>query len=62
MGGWYLIIYQAQFAHPFNLAVFLGGMAIVGIPGAAQIFSSVAGAAPTPPPSQPSPEPVSLEP
>lgn len=39
MGGWYLLIYQAQFASQFNLAVFIGGMVIVGVPGAAQAFT-----------------------
>jgi hypothetical protein len=33
------MIYQAQFASTFNLTVFLGGMVIAGIPGAAQAFT-----------------------
>lgn len=33
VGGWYLIIYQAQFAATFNLSVFIGGMVIAGVPG-----------------------------
>lgn len=61
MGGWYLMIYQAQFAVTFNLSVFLGGMVISGIPGAAQAFSLFL-AARTEPPSSPSPEPVSSGP
>lgn len=42
-GGWYLIIFQAQFAHTFNLAVFLGGMTLAGVPGALQVLSAWAG-------------------
>jgi hypothetical protein len=32
------MIYEAVAAHPFNTTVFLGGMVIAGIPGAAQAF------------------------
>lgn len=39
-GGWYLIIYQAQFAPVFNLAVFVGGMVIAGVPGAVQAWNA----------------------
>lgn len=57
-GGWYLMIYQAQFAHTFNLSVFLGGMVISGIPGAIQVLALWVGAR-TPLESSPSREPVS---
>lgn len=58
VGGWYLMIYQSQFATTFNLTVFLGGMVIAGIPGTAQAFSLWLSAR-TPPPSSPSPESAS---
>jgi hypothetical protein len=59
IGGWYLMIFQAQFAAEFNLAVFLGGMVISGIPGALQAASLLTGR--TPEPSQRSPEAASSE-
>jgi hypothetical protein len=40
LGGWYLIIYQAQFAAQFNLSVFLGGMVITGVPGVLAAWSA----------------------
>lgn len=40
IGGWYLIIYQAQFSPVFNLTVFLGGMVIAGVPGAVQAWQA----------------------
>jgi hypothetical protein len=43
LGGWYLIIFQAQFAHTFNLAVFLGGMTLAGVPGALAVLSAWSG-------------------
>lgn len=57
LGGWYLIIYQAQFAPTFNLPVFIGGMVAAGIPGVLAVFSARAGgAAPIDPsPADPSP-------
>jgi hypothetical protein len=39
LGGWYLIIYQAQFAPVFNLYAFLGGMVAAGVPGALQVLA-----------------------
>jgi hypothetical protein len=55
LGGWYLIIYQAQFAPVFNLSVFLGGMVISGVPGVLQAWNArVGGGASTGPPSSPS--------
>jgi hypothetical protein len=45
LGGWYLIIYQAQFAATFNLSVFIGGMVAAGIPGVLAVFSARAGVA-----------------
>jgi hypothetical protein len=53
------MIYQAQFAAQFNLAVFLGGMVISGIPGALQAASLLAGR--TPEQSQHSPVEASSE-
>jgi hypothetical protein len=47
LGGWYLIIYQAQFAQDFNLSVFLGGMVIAGVPGVLQVFAARSGVPPT---------------
>jgi len=58
LGGWYLMIYQAQFAPQFNLSAFLGGMVIVGVPGASQVFAVWLGTR-TGEPSPPSPEPAS---
>ena len=58
LGGWYLIIYQAQFAPTFNLPVFIGGMVAAGIPGVLAVFASWAGGqqpATAPPPDVPSP-------
>jgi hypothetical protein len=57
-GGWYLMIYQAQFAEQFNLSVFLGGMVIAGVPGALQVLAALLGTR-TGEPSPPSPEPAS---
>lgn len=57
-GGWYLMIFQAQFAQVFNPTVFLGGMAIAGIPGAVQALTLWLGGR-TPSPPSPSPEPAS---
>lgn len=62
VGGWYLIIYQAQFAAEFNLSVFIGGMVIAGVPGilAAWKLAQPALQSPTDPPSSDSrPEAVS---
>lgn len=54
--GWYLMIYQAQFADKFELAVFLGGMGISGIPGALQVIPLLLGRMPEPsPPSRQEP-------
>jgi hypothetical protein len=39
LGGWGLMIYEAVKASPFNTTVFLGGMVIAGIPGAAQVLA-----------------------
>lgn len=55
------MIYQAQFAQTFNLAVFLGGMVIAGIPGAVQAFTLWLSARTPMPPSGP-PVPVPVEP
>lgn len=56
LGGWYLIIYQAQFAPVFNLSVFLGGLVIVGVPGAAAAWTGrINGGTPTGPPPSESP-------
>ena len=56
------MIYEAIKAMPFNATVFLGGMVIAGIPGAAQALTLWLGAR-TPPPSSdsasPAPEPAS---
>lgn len=60
VGGWYLMIYQAQFAETFNLPVFLGGMVISGIPGALQALALLSGR--TAEQLPPSPEPVSSAP
>jgi len=61
LGGWYMMIYQAQFATHFNLSVFLGGLAISGIPGGFQAFSLWLNAR-TPPSSPDSPAPASSGP
>lgn len=40
VGGWALIIYEAlRPESTFNPIVFIGGMVIVGVPGAAAVFS-----------------------
>jgi len=58
--GWYLIIYQAQFAPVFNTVVFAGGLVIVGVPGAAAAWTGRLGGTPTgPPPSASPPDPSS---
>ena len=59
--GWYLIIYQAQFAPVFNMVVFAGGLVIVGVPGAAAAWTGrLGGGTPTgPPPSDSAPAPSS---
>ena len=58
--GWYLMIYQAQFAEQFQLPVFLGGMVISGIPGALQALPLLLGRMPEPLPPSPA-EPSSVE-
>ena len=58
VGGWYLMIYQGQFAQHFNLSVFIGGMVAAGIPGALQAYGLWFGAR-TPSEPPPSPEPAS---
>jgi hypothetical protein len=56
------MIYQAQKdVNQFNLAVFLGGMVIAGVPGAVQAFTLWLSARTLPPPS-PAPEQLSSEP
>jgi hypothetical protein len=60
LGGWYLMIYQAQFAMNFQWQVFVGGMIITGVPGAVQAASLVAGRMPSPPDS-PAPPPSPQE-
>jgi hypothetical protein len=55
------MIYQAQFTSHFNLSVFLGGLAISGIPGGFQVLSLWLNAR-TPPSSPDSPAPVPSEP
>lgn len=52
LGGWYLIIYQAQFAQTFNLSVFIGGVLIACVPGSLAAWATRAGGVtPTDPPS-----------
>ena len=62
LGGWYLIIYQAQFAPTFNLSVFTGGLVIVGVPGVAAAWAGRGGGGtPTGPPSSESAQAPSSE-
>jgi hypothetical protein len=49
------MIFQAQFAAEFNLAAFLGGMVISGIPGALQAVALLTGRTAEPLPPSPSP-------
>lgn len=58
LGGWYLIIYQAQFAAEFNQSVFIGGILIACVPGGLAAWATRAGS-PTDPPSSDSPQAVS---
>lgn len=54
LGGWGLMIYEAVRADPFNQTVFLAGMVIAIIPGAAQAFALwVSGRMPLPSPGSP---------
>jgi hypothetical protein len=46
LGGWYLIIYQAQFAQTFNLSVFIGGVLIACVPGSLAAWATRAGGVP----------------
>lgn len=59
-GGWYLIIYQGQFAQTFNATVFIGGILIALVPGtlAAWAMRQLPGGLPAtePPSSAPAPE------
>lgn len=47
------MIYQAQFADSFQLAVFVGGMVVSGIPGVAQALPLLLGRTPEPLPPSP---------
>lgn len=53
VGGWYLIIYQAQFAPTFNSTAFVAGVLIALVPGtlAAWALRQAALLTPTDPPS-----------
>jgi len=55
LGGWALVIHQAAAVAPpdFNLAVFLGGLALIGVPGAGAILAARSGALTSEPPSSP---------
>jgi hypothetical protein len=57
LGGWYLIIYQAQFAAEFNQSVFIGGILIACVPGGLAAWATRA--PPTDPPSSDSQPAVS---
>lgn len=59
LGGWYLIIYQAQFAATFNQSVFIGGILIACVPGGLAAWATRT--SPTGPPSSDSPPAVSSE-
>ncbi len=61
VGGWYLMIYQAQFADRFEWVIFLGGMVAAGVPGAAQAWPAVVTRLTGQPPSSPAPEASSPE-
>jgi len=62
-GGWYLIIYQAQFAQNFNLTVFVGGIVIACVPGGLAAWATrTVGVTPTDPPSSNSQPQASQEP
>ena len=57
VGGWYLIIYQAQFAPTFNWVVFASGLVAAGLPGAVQVWAARPGGAGITGPSSPEPAP-----
>lgn len=57
-GGWYLMIYQAQFSGTFNATAFFGGMLATGVPGVQQFILLWLGAR-TPLEPLPSPEQAS---
>lgn len=60
IGGWYLMIFQAQFAEQFNWIAFMGGMVISGVPGALQALTLFTGRTPglSPQPAQPASSPA----
>jgi hypothetical protein len=63
-GGWYLMIYQGQFAADFRWPAFVGGMVAAGIPGVLQALPLLiplwAGSTPGPSPDSP-PEVLPVE-